>query len=126
MLATLLMVAAAAPSLDAIDEANLALTKCGFAAHLEADTQDQTLDQFKRTLDSRCARQLGRMRKMTVENQVARKGLDRNAAEREADDLISQFKTGFASRYSNRAQARAQLEALRRAIEQEKEKSDSR
>lgn len=126
MLATMLALAAAAPSLDAIDEANLALTTCGFAAYREADAQDQLLDQFKRTLNARCARQMASMRKLTLEFQVARHGLARNAAARAADGLISRFKAHFANQYSNRAQTKAQLEALGRAIQQEKEKSNSR
>src|SRR5918996_3950474 len=98
----MLMMLAAAPSLDAIDDANLALTTCGFAAYREADGRNQSLEQFKQTLGSRCAEQMAKMRELTVEFQMSRKGLARTAAERAADDLLADFRTNFADQYSRR------------------------
>lgn len=120
MYVTLLLMLAAASSLDAVDDANLALTTCGFAAYREADGQNQSLDQFERTLASRCANQMATMRELTVQFQIGRKGLSRSAAESAADGLLSGFRTQFADQYSRRAETKAQMEALERALREEK------
>jgi hypothetical protein len=114
-----LLILAATPSLDAIDDANIALTTCGFAAYREADGQDQPLSQFRRTLESRCADQLGRMRELSVQFNMDRKGLSRSAAENAADGLMADFRAGLISQYSQRDKIRAQVEALDRAMREE-------
>lgn len=107
----------AAQSLDAIDDANLALTTCGFKAFQEADRQNQSLSQFMHTLDSRCADQMARMRELSVDFDMKRKGLPRSAAEGAANEVMSYFRGRFASQYSNRDRTKGQMKALERAIQ---------
>jgi len=108
----LLLMLAAGPSLDAIDDANLALTSCGFSAFREADGQNQSLAQFRQTLSSRCSDQMSRMRDLSVQFDVGRKGMSRSAAEAAADELLADFRAGLADQYSRRNEIREQLKAL--------------
>jgi hypothetical protein len=116
---TVLLILAATPSLDALDDANLALTTCGYSAYREADGQDQPLSQFEQTLESRCATQLAQLRELAEQFNVGGKGLSRGAAENAADDLLANFRAGLISQYSQRDRIRAQVEALDRAMREE-------
>jgi hypothetical protein len=116
---TVLLILAATPSLDAIDDANLALTTCGYSAYREADGQDQPLSQFEQTLESRCAGQLAQLRELAVQFNLGRKGLSRGAAENAADGLLADFRAGLISQYSQRDKLKAQIETLDRAMREE-------
>ena len=122
MYITVLLILAATPLLDAIDDANMALTTYGFAAYREADGQDQPVFQFRRTLESRCADQLAQMRELSVQFNMGRKGLSRGAAESAADGLMTDFRAGLIRQYSQRDKIRAQVQALDRAMREEEEK----
>ena len=113
-----LILAIAIQSLDAVDDANLALTTCGFAAFRHANERDQTLDQFADTLSSRCSEQIAEMRRTIIALETARKK-SRPAASATADELIAQFRTQFANQYARRAESEAQLRDLERARRQE-------
>jgi hypothetical protein len=106
----------AAQSLDVIDDANLALTTCGFETFREADRQDRSLAQFRQMLDDRCAGKMARMRELAVGFDMSRKRLSRSAAKNAAAALIDDFRGRFATQYSNRDETRAQLKALERAM----------
>lgn len=116
---TVLLILAATPSLDAIDDANLALTTCGYAAYREADGQDQPLSQFKQALESRCAGQFAQLRELAVQFNMGRKRLSRGAAENAAEGLLADFRTGLVRQYSQRDKIRAQIETLDRAMREE-------
>ena len=113
-----LVLAVAAPSLEAFDNANLRLTKCGFAAFRSANEQDQSLDQFTRGLPSRCAGEIAGMRLAVVALETGR-GKSRAAAEAAADSVIELFSRQFASSYARRAETEAQVRALERTIREE-------
>lgn len=114
-----LFILAAMPSLEAIDDANMALTACGYAAYREADEQDQPLSEFERTLESRCADQLARMRELSIQFNMGRRGLSRGAAGSAAERIVSDFRAGLLRQYSQREKIRAQVEALDRAMREE-------
>lgn len=116
MLAELLVLAAAAQGLDAIDKANLELTRCGFETHRFANARDHSLNQFERALTSRCAAEMAHMRRLTIAFQIAQKGLSREAATAAADAMLVQYRQHFADGYARRKQSEAQLRALERAI----------
>ena len=118
MLVQALILAIAAPGLDAIDDANLALTTCGFAAYRSANERDQTLDQFARTLSTDCSEPMARMRRAISAVETGR-GKSVAAAGAAADELIGQFRAQFASDYAKRAESEAQLRELERAIREE-------
>ena len=119
MYVTVLLMLAATPSLDAMDDASPALMTCGYTAYREADGQDQPLSQFKRTLESRCAGKLAQLRELAVQFNMGRKGLSRRAAENAADGLVADFRAGLISQYSQRDKIKAQVEALDRAMREE-------
>ena len=114
----LILMAAAAPNLDAFDDANLAITTCGFAAYRQANEQDQSLDQFRRTLSANCSMQIADMRRAMIAVGIGR-GESREAAAAAADSTIAQFHARFASHYAKRAETEAQLRALERALREE-------
>ena len=113
-----LIVAIAVQGLDAVDDANLALTTCGFAAFRHANERDQTLDQFTRTLSSQCSEQMAAMRRTIIALETGRQK-SRSEASVKADALIAQFRAQFADQYARRAESEAQLRALERAIREE-------
>ena len=113
-----LIVAIALQGLDAVDDANLALTTCGFAAFRYANERDQTLDQFTRTLSSQCSEQMAEMRRTIIALETGRQK-SRSEASVKADALIAQFRAQFADQYARRAESEAQLRALERAIREE-------
>ena len=117
MLAALIM-AIAVQGLDAVDDANLALTTCGFAAFRDANERDQTVDQFARTLSSQCSQQIAEMRRSIIALETGRQR-SRSEASAKADALIAQFRAQFAGQYARRAESEAQLRALERAIRDE-------
>ena len=118
MLAVAFLMALAAQSLDAFDDANLALTQCGFAAYRHSTQGDQTLNQFSRFLTSRCAVQIARMRAAIIDVET-RRGKSSAAAASSADALIAQFRAQFAGDYARRAETEAQVRALERALREE-------
>ncbi len=118
MLVQALILAIAAPGLGAVDDANLALTTCGFAAFRYANERDQTPDQFARTLSSDCSVQMARMRRAIIALETGR-GKSMTAAGAAADALIAQFRSQFASNYAKRAESEAQLRELERALREE-------
>lgn len=113
-----LIAAIAVQGLDAVDDANLALTTCGFAAFRDANERDQSLDQFAHTLSAQCAQQIAEMRRTIIALETGR-GKSRSEATAKADALIAQFRAQFASQYTRRAESEAQLRALERAIREE-------
>jgi len=119
MLIEILMLAIATQGLDAVDDANLALTTCGFAAYRHANEQDQSLDQFARSLSSRCSEPLARMRQTVIALQIER-GKSRAAASATADGLTVGFQQQFADQYAKRAESQAQLRELQRALREER------
>ncbi len=118
MLSELLILAAATPELDAVDDANLALVTCGYAAYRHANEQDQALDQFARTLSSRCSNEIADMRRTVIALDVSR-GRSRTAATANANTQIADFRARLASQYARRAEIEAQLRALERAMREE-------
>ena len=123
MLVLALILAITGQGLDALDDANLALTSCGFAAYRYANERDQTLDQFARTLSSQCSDRIAQMRRTIIALEIGR-GKSRGAANTSADALIGQFHSQFANDYAKRAESEAQLRALERALRDER-KSDA-
>ena len=123
MLAEALFLAIAAQGLEAFDDANLALTTCGFAAYRHSNERDQSLDEFNRSLPSRCSKPIADMRAAMIAVHV-RRGKSRSAAAAAADALIADFRDRFASHYAKRAETEAQLRALERALREE-EKSNA-
>ena len=113
-----LIVAIAVQGLDAVDDANLALTTCGFAAFRHANERDQTLDQFTRTLSSQCSEQMAEMRRTIIALETGRQKSSSEASAK-ADALITQFRAQLADQYARRAESEAQLRALERAIREE-------
>ena len=118
MLFETLILAFAAPSLTAFDDANLALTKCGFAAFRYANERDQSQGQFERTLASQCSAQFAELRRAVTALQTGR-GKRRDMASADADVLIAQFRARFADNYAKRGESEAQLRALERALREE-------
>jgi hypothetical protein len=114
---------AAGGSLDAFDDANFSLTTCAYLAFRSADSQNQSLAQFEQTLASRCGGDMSRLRELSVELGMSRKGMSRTEAEEEAVRALADFKASFASQYSKRDETREQLKALQRAV-QEQEKGE--
>ena len=118
MLIEALILAITAPSLDAVDNANLALTTCGFAAYRFANERDQTLDQFARTLSADCSERMAQMRRAIITLETGR-GKSMAVASAAADALIAQFRAQFASDYARRAESEAQFRELERALREE-------
>jgi hypothetical protein len=112
------ILAIAVQGLGAVDDANLALTTCGFAAFRSANEQDQTPDQFARTLSSNCSERIAQMRRAIIALETGR-GKSTAAASAAADALIAQFRSQFASDYAKRAESEAQLRELERALRAE-------
>jgi len=108
---------AGAASLDAYDDANLALTTCAFSAFREADRQTQSLAEFEDTLSSRCGSQMSRLHDLAVQLGMSRDGMSRSSAEKDADSAIADFRASFASQYSRRDETREQLRALERVVQ---------
>lgn len=113
-----LLLALASPALDSFDEANLALTACGFAAHREAAAADRGLAEFKAALESRCAGEIAAMRRAVAALETGR-GAGRAAAEARAGRLLSAFRSDFAGRYARRHEIEAQVKALEEALARE-------
>jgi hypothetical protein len=118
MLAEALLLVVAVTGLDAFDDANLALTTCGFAAYREASERNQSLDEFTRALPARCSQEFARLRQEIIAVETQR-GKSRTRASASADALIAQFQAQFARDYARRAETEAQLRALERALREE-------
>ena len=118
MLAETLFLLVAVKGLDAFDEANLALTTCGFATYREANEQNYSLDQFAHALPTRCSQEFARLRQAIIAVETQR-GKSRSAASASADALIAQFRAQFANDYAKRAETQAQLRELERALREE-------
>ena len=118
MLFEVLILAFAAQSLAAFDDANLALTKCGFAAFRHANERDQTQGQFERILASQCSAQFAELRRAVISLETGR-GKRKDVAQANADALIAQFRARFADNYAKRAESEAQIRALERALRDE-------
>ena len=111
------MLAAGAP-LDAFDEANLALTTCGYSAFRASNAANQGIAEFERRLASECRNQIHDLRREIVAIEIDR-GESRSAAESQAERLISRFRKDFSDQYSRRAEDTEKLRGLERALEQE-------
>ncbi len=118
MLAVAVFLAIAAQGLEAVDDANLALTTCGFAVYREANGEDRPLDEFNASLASRCSKPMADMRAAMIALQVQR-GKGRAAASAAANSLIAEFRARFANHYAKRAETNAQLRELERALREE-------
>jgi hypothetical protein len=70
-------------------------------------------------LASRCGGDMSRLRELSVEVGMSRKGMSRTEAEEDADRALAEFKASFASQYSKRDETREQLKALQRAVEEQ-------
>lgn len=123
MLIHALALAFAIQSLDAFDEANMAVTTCGFSAHRSAAEQNLSNDQFATKLSADCANQIGDMRRAIIAVEQSR-GKSSSAAANSADSTIAAFKASFQRQYAQRAEDQRKLEQLKRAVEQER-KSDA-
>jgi len=113
-----LILAIAAPDLEAVDHANLALTTCGFAVDRYANERDQTPGQFAGTLSSDCSERIAQMRRAIVALETGR-GKSTAAASAAGDAAIAQFRAQFASDYARRAESEAQFRELERALREE-------
>ena len=113
-----LLLAVANPDLDRFDDANLALTSCGFAAHRSAAAAGKSLSQFKAELPTRCGAEIAAMRRAIVQLDTGR-GKSRAAATARADESIARFQAFFADGYARRHEDEAKLKALIEAMEQE-------
>ena len=118
MLIHVLAVAIAVQGLDAFDEANLALTSCGFAVYRNAADQDLGDDQFATRLSADCSRQVGDFRQAAIAVELSR-GKSSGAAASSADSAIAAFRTSLQAQYARRAEHQRRLRELNRAIEQE-------
>lgn len=112
------LIAMALQRVDSADDANLALTTCGFAAYRYASERNQPLDQFASTLSARCSRQITQMRSSFIALETLR-GKGRPNATASADALIAEFRANFAAQYRHRAETEAQLRALDNAARME-------
>ena len=74
-----LLLALANPNLVAVDDANLALTACGFVTHREAAQANNSLDQFRAALGNRCAGEIVQMRRALMALETGR-GKSQSAA----------------------------------------------
>lgn len=107
-----------ASQMGAADNANLALTTCGFAAHRSASEQNLDSGQFAARLSSDCAAQMAEMRRSIIALDISR-GRSRAAAARKADSLIADFNSFFKNQYARRAGDERKLRELERAMELE-------
>lgn len=106
-----LLLALANPALVAFDEANQALTACGFSTHRRAAEANQSLDTFKASLGFACADEIARMRRAIVAVETGR-GKSQSNARQSADQTIAQFHAMFGDGYARRDASEAQLKAL--------------
>jgi len=122
MLNALLLIAAA--ELGAFDDANLALTTCGFAAHRAANERNLTDGQFADKLSSDCSAQTAGMRLAVIALDKSR-GKTEAKAIHDADRVIASFYSSFKDQYAHRAEDERKLRDLIQALEKEKP-SDAR
>ena len=118
MYVLILAMLAAGASLDAFDEANLALTKCGYSVFRASNAANQSNAEFERQLAAECRDQIDDLRREIVAIEIER-GESRTAAENRAERLTSRFRADFSEQYSRRAEDAEKLRALERALEQE-------
>ena len=114
-----LALAIAIQSLDAFDDANMAVTTCGFAVHRSATEQNLGDDQFAAKLSADCATQIGEMRRAIIAVEMSRGKSSMDAA-RSADSTIAAFRASFQTQYAQRAEDERKLEQLKRAVERER------
>ena len=119
-----LLLAIVNPALDAFDNANDALTSCGFAFHREAAAADKGLSQFKSELGSRCADEIAQMRRAIIALETGR-GKTRAAAQSSAEETIAFFYASHGDGYARRHETDAKLRALIDLVEKEGAKSDA-
>ena len=114
----ILSMLAAGQSLDAFDNANLALTKCAYTVFSASNAANRSNAEFERLLTSECRHQIDELRRQIVAIEIDR-GESRSAAESQAERLIARFHADFSDQYSRRAEDAEKLRALERALEQE-------
>ncbi len=94
MLGLVFALAVASPNLEAVDDANAALTSCLFAVMREQSAKGGSRDQIAAALASGCAAEEARYRKLAIAVLVARGQSPRNAAT-DVDGLLSSTRSNL-------------------------------
>ncbi len=99
MLGLAFALAVAAPNLDPVDDANLALTTCLFGVMRSERARQSSPDRVAAALASACTAEQARFRTLAIALDVSR-GQSRTAAAAQIDALLAETRTHMVSEYA--------------------------